>query len=57
MRHKIASLAAAAIMFGGVQAASAADMAVKARPVAAPIVNYNWTGYLISAAWWDPPRF
>jgi outer membrane immunogenic protein len=33
-------------MFGGVQAASAADMAVKARPIAAPIV-FNWTGFYV----------
>lgn len=44
MRYKIASLAAAAIVFGGVHAASAADMAVKAPPMAAPVVAYNWTG-------------
>ena len=47
MRYKIASLAAAAIAFGGVQAASAADMAVKAPPMAAPIVTYNWTGFYV----------
>jgi outer membrane immunogenic protein len=29
---------------GGFNAASAADMSVKARPVAPPIVAYNWTG-------------
>ncbi len=29
---------------GGLGAASAADMAVKARPVVAPVAAYNWTG-------------
>ncbi len=46
MRYKIASLAAAAIAFGGVQTASAADMAVKA-PALAPPVLYNWTGWYV----------
>ena len=46
MRYKIASLAAAAIVFGGVHAASAADMAVKARPMVAPPV-FSWTGCYI----------
>ena len=46
MRYKIASLAAA-IVIGGVQMASAADMAVKARPMAAPVAMYNWTGFYI----------
>ena len=50
MRYKIAGLAAAAIMFGGVQTASAADMAVKARPVAPPIAMYNWTGIYIGVS-------
>ena len=47
MRYKIASLAAAAIAFGGVQVASAADMAVKARPMVAPVATYTWTGCYI----------
>src|SRR5690348_9716794 len=47
MRYKIATLAAAAIAFGGVQVASAADMAVKARPMAAPVATYSWTGCYI----------
>lgn len=47
MRYKIASLAAAAIMIGGVQVASAADMAVKARPMVAPLVAYNWSGFYV----------
>jgi len=53
MRYKIASLAAAAIVFGGVQIAPAADMAVKA-PMAAPVPYlFNWTGlYLgVNAGW------
>lgn len=31
----------------GISAASAADMAVKARPMVAPVVTYNWTGCYI----------
>ena len=53
MRYKIASLAAAAIVLGGVQIAPAADMAVKA-PMAAPVPYlFNWTGlYLgVNAGW------
>jgi len=51
MRYKIASLAAAAIVFGGVQMASAADMAVKAPIMRGPVaVAYNWTGCYIGIA-------
>jgi len=51
MRYKIASLVAAAIVFGGVQVAAAADMAVKARPMVAPVVtSYNWTGFYIGGS-------
>jgi outer membrane immunogenic protein len=35
--------------FSGLGAASAADMAVKALPVVAPVVAYNWTGCYIGA--------
>jgi outer membrane immunogenic protein len=35
--------------FSGLGAASAADMAVKALPVVAPVVVYNWTGCYIGA--------
>ncbi|HWC94809.1 MAG TPA: hypothetical protein VG475_17060, partial [Pseudolabrys sp.] len=59
MRYKIASLAAAAIVFGGVQIAPAADMAVKA-PMAAPIAVYNWTGCYIGingGGAWKTTRF
>jgi outer membrane immunogenic protein len=43
---KIALAAAAvSILFTG--AASAADMAVKARPMVAPVVIYDWTGFYI----------
>jgi len=60
MRYKIASLLAAAIAFGGVQVASAADMAVKAPPMAVPFVAYNWTGFFAGiqggAAWGSVPN-
>jgi outer membrane immunogenic protein len=49
MRYKIASLAAAAIAFGGVQGASAADMAVKARPIAPVAAAYSWDGCYVGA--------
>jgi outer membrane immunogenic protein len=35
--------------FSGLGAASAADMAVKARPVVPPVMAYNWTGCYIGA--------
>jgi outer membrane immunogenic protein len=40
-------LLGAALLAFGVAPAFAADMAVKARPMAAPIVTYNWTGCYI----------
>ena len=43
MRYKIATLAAA-VVFGGVQAAAAADMAVKAPYAPAVPLAYNWSG-------------
>ena len=43
----VALLAGAALSLGLANAASAADMAVKARPVAAPIMMYNWSGFYI----------
>lgn len=48
MRLKVVSLLAAAISFGAAQAASAADMPVKA-PVykAPPVLMYNWTGFYV----------
>ena len=39
-------LAFSAVMFGAA-AASAADMAVKAPPMAAPVAIYNWTGFYV----------
>jgi outer membrane immunogenic protein len=42
--YKLAFVLAAAMGFGGAQVASAADMAVKARPMAPMPVAYNWTG-------------
>jgi outer membrane immunogenic protein len=45
MKKIALAAAAASLMFAG--AASAADMAVKARPVAPPAVVYSWTGFYI----------
>lgn len=48
MRSEIVSLLAAALSFGIAQAASAADMPVKAPIVKAPVVvPYNWTGFYV----------
>jgi outer membrane immunogenic protein len=41
--YKLAFVLAAAMGFGGAQVASAADMAVKARPMAPPVA-FSWTG-------------
>jgi outer membrane immunogenic protein len=58
MTSKLAALLAGALSLGLVTAASAADMAVKARPVAAPVLVYDWTGFYIGAdvggRWSDP---
>src|SRR5215831_11382692 len=45
MKQLIAAMAAV-IFFGFVDAASAADMPVKA-PMAAPVAFYNWTGFYV----------
>ena len=45
---KLAFVLAAAMGFGGAQVASAADMAVKARPMAAPAA-FSWTGCYVGA--------
>jgi outer membrane immunogenic protein len=47
MHSKLIVLLGGALSLGLVNAASAADMAVKARPVVAPVVVYNWTGCYI----------
>src|SRR5664280_130891 len=47
MRSKITSLLAVAFSLGLAQAASAADMPVKAAPMAPPPVAYNWTGFYV----------
>jgi outer membrane immunogenic protein len=47
MHSKLIALLGGALSLGLVNAASAADMAVKARPVVAPVVVYNWTGCYI----------
>jgi outer membrane immunogenic protein len=44
--NKLAFMLAATMGFGGVQVATAADMAVKARP-SAPVAVYNWTGFYL----------
>lgn len=43
------TLAAVATLAMASGVASAADMAVKARPVTAPVLLYNWTGFYIGA--------
>jgi outer membrane immunogenic protein len=45
MNSKLVALLGGALSLGLVTSASAADMAVKARPVVAPI--YNWTGFYV----------
>jgi outer membrane immunogenic protein len=45
LHRKLAFAAGILISLGATNVASAADMAVKARPVAAPV--YNWTGCYI----------
>jgi len=45
MKAKIA--VAAAILMASTVAGSAADMAVKARPMAAPVMVWSWTGFYI----------
>lgn len=49
MKSKMIALLGGALSLGLVNAASAADMAVKARPMAAPVVVYSWTGCYIGA--------
>ena len=49
MRSKIVSLLAVAFSLGFAQAASAADMPVKARPIAPAPVAYKWTGCYLGA--------
>src|ERR1700704_3899681 len=43
----LALASAVSVTLGGFGSAQAADMAVKARPVVAPVVTYNWTGCYI----------
>ena len=43
----IAFASAVTVGMGGLGTASAADLAVKARPVVPPIITYNWTGCYI----------
>jgi outer membrane immunogenic protein len=46
--NKMAFVLATAMGFGGMQVATAADMAVKARPMAAPAA-FSWTGCYVGA--------
>jgi outer membrane immunogenic protein len=50
MHTKLVALLGGALSLGLVNAASAADMAVKARPVVAPIVVTDWTGFYLGGA-------
>src|SRR3977135_514368 len=43
----LALASAVSVTLSGFGCAQAADMAVKARPVVAPVVTYNWTGCYI----------
>jgi outer membrane immunogenic protein len=43
----IALVGGTALSLGLVNAASAADMAVKARPIVAPVMMYNWSGFYV----------
>lgn len=50
MRTQVAFVLAAAMSLGGMQAASAADMPMKAPVYKAPVAaQYNWTGFYIGA--------
>ncbi|MFO1111924.1 MAG: outer membrane beta-barrel protein [Bradyrhizobium sp.] len=61
MKTKLVVLMSAVLGLGAVSAASAADMAVKARPAPPPAaVVYNWTGFYVGvhAGWVESdPRF
>jgi outer membrane immunogenic protein len=50
MKSKMIALLGGALSLGLVNAASAADMAVKARPVVAPVVVSDWTGFYIGGS-------
>ena len=47
MKKTFAAAATAAFLIATTGASSAADMAVKARPIAAPVVVWSWTGFYI----------
>src|SRR5215213_3149855 len=47
MKSKIIALLGGALSLGLVTSASAADMAVKARPVVAPVLMYDWSGFYV----------
>jgi len=49
MRSKIVSLLAVAFSLGFAQAASAADMPVKARPAPVPVPVFSWAGCYVGA--------
>ena len=47
MKAKLIALLGGALSLGAVTTASAADMAVKARPVVAPVLMYDWSGFYV----------
>jgi len=49
MQSKFIALLSGVLSLGLVNAASAADMAVKARPMVAPVMVYNWSGCYVGA--------
>src|SRR4051794_16051723 len=55
MKTTITAAATAALLLAGTAAGSAADMAVKARPMAAPAIIWSWTGFYggvhVGAGW------
>ncbi|MBI5321408.1 outer membrane beta-barrel protein [Bradyrhizobium sp.] len=57
MKTKLAAILAGVITLGAAGAASAADMAVKARPMVAPVPVFSWTGcYIGGHAGWAGVR-
>jgi outer membrane immunogenic protein len=60
MKTKLIALLTGVIGLGGIGAASAADMAVKAKPAPLPVEVWNWSGFYIGlnagGAWSDNSR-
>lgn len=61
MRTKFSLAIAASLLAGSITAASAADMAIKARPAPPPPPGYDWTGYYLGVGfgglWGDSTHF